>query len=299
MSEPVVIPAGPLENPGLDYAWLKVEGTRLIQAAAGEVWTDYNETDPGVTTLEQLCYALTELSYRAELPLEDLLIGEPGGTLDPRRQALYPARDIFPVNPLTELDYRKLLIDRVTGVANAWITPWNPGPDHPRALRGLWDLTLYVPGLDPDCDPCDEKKVLERARRVYCAHRTLCEDLRSVRVLRPAAVAVHGAVEVDRGASPDTVLARVLFRLSLLFAPEPKRASLGDLVRAGEQPSEIFDGPLLLHGFIADAELPPWAPSIAVQDVVRAAAGTPGVATVRGGAVTTGGKLYRGDADVP
>ncbi|MFL5382004.1 MAG: hypothetical protein ACJ8GN_05780 [Longimicrobiaceae bacterium] len=296
---PPVLPAGPPKNPGLDYAWLKAEGTRLVQESAGKVWTDYNESDPGVTTLEQLCYALTELSYRAELPLEDLLVGGPGEAIDPRRQALYPARDIFPVEPFTERDYRKLLVDRIAPVANAWITPWRPDARSPRALHGLWDLLLYVPSLDPDCDPCEERKVLDRARQVYCAHRGLCEDLRSVAVLRQEPVAVHGEVDLDRGASPDRVLADLLFRLGLLFAPEPRRRPLGELVRAGVQPSAIFEGPLLLHGFIADAELQPKASSIAVQDVVRTMVGTPGVAGVRRAVVVAGGSSYGGNEAVP
>ncbi|QDM29033.1 hypothetical protein FNL56_25060 [Tardiphaga sp. vice304] len=53
-----ITPAAPA-NHGLDYAWLKQHGTERIQQLAGQIWTDYNEHDPGVTTLEQLCYALT------------------------------------------------------------------------------------------------------------------------------------------------------------------------------------------------------------------------------------------------
>lgn len=295
----VALPAAPPENPGLDYAWLKAEGTRLIQAAAGKVWTDYNESDPGVTTLEQLCYALTELSYRAELPLEDLLVGEPGGRIDPRRQALYPARDIFPVNPVSARDYRKLLIDRIAPVANAWIAPWLPGPGISRALEGLWDLVLYVPSLDPACNPGEERKLLDRAREVYCAHRGLCEDLRSVAVLEQVPVSVNGAVGLARGASPDAVLAALLFRLGLLFAPEPARRPLGDLVREGVQPSAIFNGPLPLHGFIADGELQPQATSIAVQEAVRTVVGTPGVTGIRDLVVVTGGRDYQGNGSVP
>ena len=66
MTDPVTISPGPPLNPGLDYAALKREGTTLVQEWSGAIWTDYNESDPGVTILEQLCYALTELSYRAE-----------------------------------------------------------------------------------------------------------------------------------------------------------------------------------------------------------------------------------------
>jgi hypothetical protein len=299
MNAPVTLPAGPTANPGLDFAYLKDEGTRIIQRQAGQVWTDYNESDPGVTTLEQLCYALTELSYRAELPLADLLIGRPGGQIDPRRQALYAARDIFPVNPVTTDDYRRLLIDRVPRVANAWITPLRPSPDAPRRVHGLYDVDLYVPRLDPACSPGDERKVVDAVRRVYCAHRNLCEDLRSVRVLAQVPVTVHADVAVSGSLAPDRVMAGLLFRLGLFFAPEPARRPLDALLREGVPPSGIFDGPLPRNGFIPDGELQPKADAIAVRDVARAAASAPGVLGVQRLTVQAGGHTYGPGGKVP
>jgi hypothetical protein len=67
-------------SPGLDFESLKARGIALLQALAGDEWTDYNEHDPGVTTLELLCYALTELTYRAELPVAALLAPPAGST---------------------------------------------------------------------------------------------------------------------------------------------------------------------------------------------------------------------------
>jgi hypothetical protein len=299
MTTPVTLPPGPPANPGLDFAYLRDEGTRIIQRQAGKVWTDYNESDPGVTTLEQLCYALTELSYRAELPLADLLVGHPGGEIDPRRQALYAARDILPVNPVTEDDYRRLLIDRVPRVANAWITPYRPEPDAPRGLHGLYDVELYAPGLDPACSPDGERKLEDAVRRVYSAHRNLCEDLRSVRVLAQVPVTVHAEVAVSGTHTPDRVMAGLLFRLGLFFAPEPARRPLDALLGDGVPPSDIFDGPLPRNGFIADAELQPKAEAVAVRDAARAAAAVPGVLGVPRLTVRAGGHTYGPGGAVP
>ena len=49
------------------------EGIELVQALSANNWTDYNLHDPGVTILEQLCFALTELGYRAGFPVKDQL----------------------------------------------------------------------------------------------------------------------------------------------------------------------------------------------------------------------------------
>ena len=95
---------------GLDFAGLKQEGLELLQTLCGKSWTDYNLHDPGVTILEQLCYALTDLIYRAEYPIPDHLAQENGEILYPR-QALFPPASIFPSQALTSNDYRKIIFD--------------------------------------------------------------------------------------------------------------------------------------------------------------------------------------------
>ena len=40
---------------------MKQAGIDYIRQLAHAFWTDYNEHDPGITALEQLCYALIDL----------------------------------------------------------------------------------------------------------------------------------------------------------------------------------------------------------------------------------------------
>lgn len=300
MAEALTIdPAEPL-NKGLDYAALKAEGTALVQQLSGAIWTDYNEHDPGVTTLEQLCYALTELSYRAELPLEDLLVSPRTGRIDPRRQALFVPRRILPCNPVTADDYRKLVVDRVPGVANAWFVPREVTD---REVKGLYDVFVYAPGAE-DCPPGpagSPDAVRDEVRQVYARHRSLCEDLAEIVVLRPSPVVVRADVTLEEARTPEAVLAGVLFDVGRLFAPELRRTPLKALVDLGLSSDRIFNGPLLRNGFIADAELQPRARAIPVQDVVRAVVRSPGVAgaaRVRVEDPVTG-QTWRGSQKVP
>ncbi|MEM9596687.1 MAG: hypothetical protein AAGD06_20630 [Acidobacteriota bacterium] len=282
MLEPITIDPEETLPPGLDYALLKEEGTALLQQLSGSIWTDYNESDPGVTVLEQLCYALTELSYRAEIPLADLLTRRGSRRIDPNRQALFPARRILPCNPVTADDYRKLLIDRLPEVANAWLTPHRARQPAKR-VDGLYDLWLYVPDDGQcKCPPDSHPEIRQRARRVYGHHRGLCEDLRSVRVLQPVRTRVQAVVTIDDSASPEATLARAFFELGLLLAPEPKRLPLDALVDADVPPDQIFEGPLLLNGFIENEQLTPKAAEIPVRDIGAVLAGSPGVTGVRG-----------------
>ncbi|MEJ1968739.1 MAG: hypothetical protein WDN03_08955 [Rhizomicrobium sp.] len=287
MADSITISTTPPANPGLDYAVLKARGVELIQSLSGNVWTDYNEHDPGVTTLEQLCYALTELSYRASFPLENLLIDPAQGRIDTHAQALFIPRRILPCNPVTVNDYRKLLIDRVPEIGNVWLTPLKPA-DAPGGVNGLYDIAVYAPGADPcACDAdYNPATIVERVRQAYCAHRDLCEDVDAAYVLDPVKTVVTASVSIDSTLAAEIILAAILFAIGEVFAPVPARRPLASLIEAGLSATEIFDGPLLRNGFIDDAELGPLPDCVTVSSVARAIARTAGVSGVRGVTVT-------------
>jgi hypothetical protein len=110
------------KNPNLpfaeDYGRLRADGFAAIEELGNAQWTDYNAHDPGITILEALTYALTELGYRTGFDIADLLTEESGYISF--RQALFTARRILTNNPLTVNDFRKVLIDLPT-VDNAWL----------------------------------------------------------------------------------------------------------------------------------------------------------------------------------
>lgn len=104
----------------MDYGLLRRTGLQYIEALGSALWTDFNIHDPGITILEALCYALTDLSYRAAFPVEDLLAEPPNVQAKPQRQGFFTARNILTISPWTVSDYRKLLAD-IEGVKNGWL----------------------------------------------------------------------------------------------------------------------------------------------------------------------------------
>ncbi len=104
-------------NPSEDFEFLRKEGLKYIESLAHELWTDYNAHDPGITILEVLCYAITELGYRTNFDIKDLLANGSGKI---ENRSFFTAKDILTNAPLTALDYRKALID-IKGINNAWI----------------------------------------------------------------------------------------------------------------------------------------------------------------------------------
>lgn len=99
-----------------NYAFLKQEGMKYIERLGNKLWTDYNAHDPGITILEVLSYVITELGYRSNFNINDLLTDKGGNITN---GSFFSADSILTCAPLTEIDYRKLLID-IDGVSNAW-----------------------------------------------------------------------------------------------------------------------------------------------------------------------------------
>ncbi|WP_281636923.1 hypothetical protein [Flavobacterium marginilacus] len=99
-----------------DYEFLRKEGMKYIEKLGNKFWTDYNAHDPGITILEVLSYAITELGYRTTFDIKNILCNKFG---EISNNSFFPASTIFSNAPLTEIDYRKLLID-IDGISNAW-----------------------------------------------------------------------------------------------------------------------------------------------------------------------------------
>lgn len=121
--KPTSIPKQPALKTAEDFYQLRREGIGFVEQMGSKLWTDYNTHDPGITLLESLCYAITDLAYRTGWDIKDILAPKP--PLDnPDNpfpdQAFFTARHILTVNPWTSEDFRRLLID-LGLVRNAWL----------------------------------------------------------------------------------------------------------------------------------------------------------------------------------
>lgn len=154
-----------LKNPSLnnseDYNFLRAKGMEYIEALGSSLWTDYNVHDPGITLLELLCYAITDLGYRTSFDIKDILAEPPGVKADHGKQAFFTAREILTVNPWTIQDYRKLLVD-IDGIKNAWlfckdcpcdelflyancaksVLQYSPVTEHKVIVKGFYDVLI-------------------------------------------------------------------------------------------------------------------------------------------------------------
>jgi len=145
-----LIKANPL-LPAEDYQALRSQGIKLIEQLGSDIWTNYNYSDPGITILEAVCYAITDLSYRTDFDIKDLLAPEQL-TNNTWKEIFYTAKHILHNSPLTIDDYRKLLID-IEGVRNAWLTI---SKDYEVPI---WiDYNAFEKRVDYDCDCADKEE---------------------------------------------------------------------------------------------------------------------------------------------
>lgn len=263
----------------MDYARLREEGIRRLESLATEIWTDFNVHDPGITILEVLCFAITDLGYRANLPLEDLFA--PGG--ESPEPAFFSIQAMLPNRPFTAGDYRKLFID-VEGVKNAWVYKDysnNQLLGGQVVLNGLYDILIEL----EDGIPADSKRadaIIGQVKARYHANRNLAEDIGRVRVVRDCPICLCLDLELSLDADEEQVMANVMFRIQEFLAPRPRFYSFRELRAMGFACENIFNGPLLRNGFLPDFELEgaPLRRQVFKSDLLRLIMETPGVSAV-------------------
>lgn len=88
----------------LDYETMRLDALALLQKLSGNLWTDFNTHDPGVTLLEGIVFALSELGYKTGFDIEDYLTDKTG-KIDLSREALYTKEQVMECFPVTAEDY--------------------------------------------------------------------------------------------------------------------------------------------------------------------------------------------------
>jgi hypothetical protein len=256
---------------GLDYAALRAAGVDLISKAGSGSWTDYNDHDPGVTILEQLCYALTDLAYRAGFDDVDLFLPVAEGQVlnQDRTQsetALFPGPAVLTCEPVTAHDLRTLLYGDIEDVDNAWISASAEAP-------GVWDIAVQP--YDADGGDVYRQNLAGQVRERCLLHRALGDDLGDIRILKPRKVAIRAVIVIDDSQSAKDAAAQILFDLEHSLAQTPQYTSVASLLATGLTYDEIYDGPPLTA--LVDNRTPDRRPmrlqADDVEGVTRACAG--------------------------
>ena len=247
----------------LSYDDLLARAIELIQASSGELWTDFNAHDPGVTILEQCCYALTDARYRASFDVADYLCDEQG-RLEPGRLALHRPQDILPSARVTNADLRKALIGATAYGAREestqrrqlhlvdWVSVTTDEKD-----GGL--VGLHVVPSQAITSRDMEAQLKAHVARVFAAEHQRGQSLVEVSVFPTILCRMSLHLEINSFVSAESVIAQVVHQACRVLAELVDARSFGSFADFAGQVegslSQIFDGPLLSRGVISEDDL--------------------------------------------
>lgn len=250
-----------------------------VQRLAGRLWTDKGEHDPGVTLMQALAYAVSDVAYRHSLPLVDLLTPEDPGTQSGIFAAGFGPDQALTCGPVTDEDFRRALLDLHT-------IDGTPGSDKGFLFRNvqLQRDTLaeqftyhYDPSLRqflfkaPEEGDGAQKLSVAGTYQLYLEltagvtrveaepilqaflddNRNLCEQVRQQVWVSAQDNNVCIDVDLDDDCTdPARVLANIYVAVLNQISPAPQRQSLAQLHEQGWSNDAVFQGPWLKHGWL-------------------------------------------------
>lgn len=199
------------------YDTLQAQALEWVQQMSGKIWTDYNPHDPGVTTLDILNYALAEMDYRMNFPLEDYL-SVPHHLFYPASYGLFGPSEVFAMQPVTPDDYRKLILDHIDAVEDVHLCVHQPV--YGEECLGWYDLFVELsPYIEADKLEGEKEKVYQAIYRLYHAHRNIGENLYGVIFVKRHALTLAAHIEIDENVVPEDLLVAIYTQAQALLAP--------------------------------------------------------------------------------
>ncbi len=223
---------------------LKRDAIQLIEQISGQVWTDYNLHDPGITILEQLIYAMTDIVYRTEFAVEDYLARE-GGVIDFDLQALHAPEEVFPCRPTTILDYRKTFLNGVKEIDNVWLKPILEQQASEAQYRGLYQVSVK---LEQGLDKKSRHVALDKLRTLYNTSRNLCEDIAEICVVENLDYELCANIEVTGPRHPIDILAEIYHSCFRQIGDSAPVVDFEQQIKLAGSLDKLFNGPYTCHG---------------------------------------------------
>lgn len=252
-----------------NYVSYRKEALYWIQQLSGNIWSDYNAHDPGITILEVLCYSLTELEYKLGFSITDILASNPNKPLDLDDNTLYTADKIFTTAPVTANDYRKILIDQIEDLNDVWIISTKE--------RNEFDVHLVLNSRAKQT----KEDIISNTRKILDENQSLGIHFREILIAKKKECTITLDIVIEKMGVPEKIIAEILFNLdSNLCNPTPNKYNLSELKSKGLNYHEIYDGPFLDNGIISELCTPKYNQNINIYKFKKLIADIKGVAIV-------------------
>ncbi|GGE16945.1 hypothetical protein [Psychroflexus salis] len=213
MIEPKFIKSDDDNKLSLNYDELRAKGITFIEKFSGNQWTDYNYHDPGITILEQVCYAITDLGYRTNFSIEDILQIRKGNSNLGHNNLLYGPEEVFPSSPSTINDFRKVFLDQIPSIKNIWIKTLN----NTQGISGLFQIFVQ---LNDNLTEDQISYSVNQINKVFNENRPLSTDIDKITILKKDIIELSGKLTLDSFVVGEQVLAEIYFHIEKYFSNE-------------------------------------------------------------------------------
>jgi hypothetical protein len=281
----------------MNFEKLRDEALAYVQKYSGAEWTDFNLHDPGITILEAICFALTDLSFRTGFTITDIL-SDAKGNVDYEDQSFHLAPKILNTHPVSINDYRKIVIDQVTEVQNIWIS----SPKDlfgSRSVRGFYNVSLQLTvstwqtllDIENEQENTIKKEaIIQKVKNVLFENRMIGNDFYNFKIVEPKNIKIIAKISVDNTESPEEVLAQIFWAINNFLNPSVDYFLPNELLDKNINIQDIFNGPTLVKGVINDETLRELPKQIDPADIVRLAGKVKGVVNVISLSISDGNK---------
>ncbi len=231
-----------------DYAALLNLAYERIAAYSGDLWTNYNDSDPGITILQNLCYALTELGSKADIPMADILSGS--GDRINYDDHFHTPLEILPINPVTKKDFCKVILNDITEIKQVYLIV------NGTFLNGLV-IRPYLE-LKPEClaegkaDQGLKMGINKRVNQLLVQRSNLGQLFDISNILTSVRLYMQGEIVLEKDAIVEKVMAALIFTVNNLLSPYPVYKNYNQLVEQGRALPQLLEGPYLSGGYIED-----------------------------------------------
>lgn len=249
MIQPKTLTTPDYPSKSMQYEFLRQMGVEWIQRVSGGKWTDYNYHDPGITFLEQLCYALTDLGYRTNFPIQDLLLCNSDGFDLEKNNLFIPAHKVFHSAPLNTLDYRQIIIQQIPNVKNAWIKSLE---ENQFGFKGIYNVLIQC---DEEIGDNKVNDIKSQVDQLLMQNRSLCTDFQDIKILQKDILSISGHISLDSFVLGESVLAEVYHKIEKVINPGVSFHEYEEMIARGYSTLDLFTGPAIYNGFIDTKEL--------------------------------------------
>lgn len=200
------------DNPN-SYERLFQLGLTYIQQLSGKVWTDYNIHDPGITILEQVCFALTDIIYRSDFQTANYLADE-NGYIDFALQGMFSVEQILKPPPQQTEDYELWLEETIASLQKAWVqvngTYPNAGLYH---IHGLARRSYPIAHNQHNSHSAlsQTKEIVAAINKAYHTVRAIGEDLQEIQLINESWVHLVATISIDDNIDDVNQLAATIY----------------------------------------------------------------------------------------